>query len=291
MAFLSKHLGKWIPKTKAGKSTNTADAKEQSSNTPNAVIVTETNHPPTNGKHCKKRYECIKTEIKWWFEVGGILGGLCGLYLLWKQYGEMAKTTQAMTTQITVMQGQFQAMTNQASIMKGQFQAMTNQDGILEGQLEQMQESTELDERAWVSARRPTFSVQNDIIGITSYFENTGKTIAIHCHPHVWVTWSTNTIPKRDTDTDFESGYLLPPNAPSYEYSGTNDMDGIGVAKTFYVYGTVWYGDVFTKDHWSQFCYQVRCERTSQTNFGFSNPQELFIHSSCDDNQTDQTNQ
>ncbi|MGB7768530.1 MAG: hypothetical protein WBN22_06715 [Verrucomicrobiia bacterium] len=76
---------KSIPKEKENQATDQADAKPQSSETPSPVSLSKPNEPPTPRHQCKKRYKCVKEEVKFWFEVGGIIGGLFGLYLIWLQ--------------------------------------------------------------------------------------------------------------------------------------------------------------------------------------------------------------
>lgn len=63
--------GKRIPEKKKNQASDKPDTEPQRAETPRPIISPETNLPPSEPHQCKKRYKCIKEEVKFWFEVGG----------------------------------------------------------------------------------------------------------------------------------------------------------------------------------------------------------------------------
>jgi hypothetical protein len=49
----------------------------------------------------------------------------------------------------------------------------------------------------------------------------------------------------------------------------------------FYLYGTIWYDDIFSNHHWSQFCYAIHCDSTLTNTVVGASPRA--VHSSCDE--------
>lgn len=121
-----------------------------------------------------------------------------------------------------------------------------------------MQRTKRLDEIAWVAGKTPTFfPLTINLWKISIPIENYGKTPAIHCQ--VFDAWkiNPNEIPTNDFPTlpkPFD--FMILPNG--YNILKTNvDTGPIRTNDCFYLYGTVWYCDVFGSNHWSQFCYKI----------------------------------
>ena len=113
----SDREGKRVPQEKKNQAPNQPDAKPQCAETPSAVILSKSNESPTPRHQCRKRYKSIKEEVKYWFEVVAIIGGLVGLILIWLQYNDMTRATDASVKQS-------KALIAQSEIMQGQLDEM-----------------------------------------------------------------------------------------------------------------------------------------------------------------------
>jgi hypothetical protein len=163
-----------------------------------------------------------------------------------------------------------------------------------EAQIHATQKQERLDERAWVNAFHGIYENAPFITNFSDFrieFKNTGKTPAINVTNFaVWVP-GVEYITKQDNLPPVNSG------AMGIAFGGMIAPDGISSAPTFnpipngdietmqkkgvknYIYGTIWYDDIFKQHHWSQFCFQV----------SFTDGQFLLlpmgIHTSCDDSE------
>jgi len=151
--------GKRVPQEKENQAPNEPNSKPQRAETPSAVVPSKSNEPPTPRHQGRKRYKCIKEEIKYWFEVFAIIGGLVGLVLIWLQYRDMTRATDASVKQS---------------------KALIAQSGIMQGQLKEMQDARELDERAWIVLTEPVVIQPYSAEQVALYIKiiNTGKTPA-----------------------------------------------------------------------------------------------------------------
>lgn len=166
-----------------------------------------------------------------------------------------------------------------------------------------MQDEMRNDERAWVAVRQA--AIRGNIfpnIAFEIMFKNTGKTPAINLSVFMSQSTSTNSIPKTDKPAypanvleNSQFPGLLAPDAEQtisvgslFLGMGTPDEQSISRGtKPYYVYGTIWYDDIFGKHHWSQFCYAIRVTPDADSAAEFL---PINIHNTCDDAQTNQSN-
>jgi hypothetical protein len=141
------------------------------------------------------------------------------------------------------------------------------------------------DERAWLAAVSISQIVsqdkQNGIFSIL--FKNTGKTPALNVQAVTSWTMNVATIPKYDgvPAPRINSGITAPEQnweAQSATISA-KIMSNISNGEPLYLYGTVWYDDIFGNHHWTQFCAEV--ERSSINNVVIQFLGAPF-HNSCD---------
>src|ERR1700723_1628467 len=100
------HSGEGIPKEKENGGSTESNPEPQSPETPISVGLSKPNFSPPESHNCRKTYKHIKEEIKFWFEIAGIIAGIGVLILLWKQYGEMVKATKATLDAVKISQDQ-----------------------------------------------------------------------------------------------------------------------------------------------------------------------------------------
>jgi hypothetical protein len=165
--------------------------------------------------------------------------------------------------------------------MEQEFQASklsnSNQLIALQAQADEMRQNTEVGERAWVYAE-----LQNDdmVLEGTNYVfyvtvKNTGKTAALCTGSCLRAALDVNQIPRFDQEVTGgeaclapDETFKLPQTVPSIlvSYTGLNPV---------YLYGTVFYKDIFGNKHWTQFCYSIT--------HGGVNSALLYCHSLTDD--------
>lgn len=116
-----------------------------------------------------------------------------------------------------------------------------------------------IDNRAWVMPfeyKRTTDFTKN-VVGANLFYKNTGKTPALDLQ--VFVGWATGDtlIPKRDIPSDNSPKFALAPdgvgnsapNIPTAVVKGVMNGNPGG-----FIFGTIWYKDVFGYAHWNQYC-------------------------------------
>lgn len=117
------------------------------------------------------------------------------------------------------------------------------------------------DERAWVV---PSDAIDEKTSTGETYFKvtfkNSGHTPALRTHAWIGTTPDFNKIPDRDPIVikgQIDSLVLAPEGTGNTSTPPFPDevIDSIRHGARLYIYGTVAYGDVFGKDHWSQFCF------------------------------------
>jgi hypothetical protein len=151
-------------------------------------------------------------------------------------------------------------------------------------QYREMQLTRIMDERAWVAISDVKCSQMNTIEEFDLTYKNTGKTPAINTQIQVISTGFLKDIPKKDAMPNPQlSSALVAPDG-----TGFTDIKqpvlAVEAVGTFYLYGTIWYDDIFGKHHWSQFCFYVRCD----TNTIVMGP--AAFHFTCDDTENGQNN-
>jgi hypothetical protein len=212
--------------------------------------------------------------IKYWIEIAGILFGIIGVCVLIFQSCELVKATKATLKSVEVSRGQ----------------------------LNEMQQARIMDERAWVAVRQGV--IRGSFLPNITFevvFRNTGKTPAVNVTAYMNQSIFTNSIPQTDQPTSptntlggVQFSGLLAPDADGsisvssffISFSDPNQQAISSGKKPYYVYGTIWYDDIFGKHHWSQFCYEIRLTPDADYPAQFL---PINIHNSCDDAQTNQT--
>jgi hypothetical protein len=163
-----------------------------------------------------------------------------------------------------------------------QMQANRRQADAAESQLREMHEENILAERAWISTTTIDFNfvVPPGDVQATINFKNTGKTPAMNVLPIGIYSFDRKHIPDMDNRQGLTnySGMVGPDvQTKTTDWSfviPSEAVKAITNGVSFYIYGTIWYDDIFGSNHWSQFCYQIN------TNFhSWLTP----FHNSCDD--------
>jgi len=148
---------------------------------------------------------------------------------------------------------------------------------VMQGQLDEMRR----DERAWVAPFDKGIGIsdtESAYILFTVHFKNTGKTPALHVRSTIGITSSLDSVPQTDPQPNSPplSG-IIPPdqiaNSPTLKILEQPFLK----SSTCYVYGTVWYDDIFGNHHWTQFCDSV-----DTVDFRTFNP--TANHNECDNN-------
>jgi hypothetical protein len=135
------------------------------------------------------------------------------------------------------------------------------------------------EQRAWVvpyedaMRRNKSGEVYFDVI-----FKNTGRTPGIHVRGSLAGASSLDQIPKQDPDPG-GNGTIVAPDSPYHLTTSTHPIsDAVLAAKWksgVFLYGTLWYQDVFSRIHWIQFC--------DETHGDFTEFQPCPIHGDSDD--------
>lgn len=154
---------------------------------------------------------------------------------------------------------------------------------VLWKQYDVMQKSFQIDERAWVAANKGAinnFGVNDNSVAFEIFFKNTGKSPAMNVVTVMGATIESNSIPRKDERPNGQAGGLLAPDAEMSITTAEHPFDNRGIEAIksglpYFIYGTVWYDDIFGNQHWSQFCWKVRISPS----LGF---EPTAIHNSCD---------
>lgn len=159
------------------------------------------------------------------------------------------------------------------------------QMSVMQAQLNEMKRASQLDERAWVfsSIEDNSVVVQSNSCVIMIRFKNIGKTPAINIGTIENSTADVADVKDVDPKVEGVRSSLAPGDNINMPYQIPNNLvlklqDG----KPIYVFGTIYYDDIFGMEHWTQFCYSIFNEgrTTLQPNF----------HNICDEIETNQTN-
>jgi hypothetical protein len=151
-------------------------------------------------------------------------------------------------------------------------------------QWKEMSDERLLDERAWLMAIAASATPNsNENEALPKYFvvefKNSGKTPAKNVRASMNYTVNFNSIPQSDTiDNDLGAsvGTVAPDGTTLFKIIPQNDIiQSFAEGKGCWVFGTIWYDDIFGEHHWSQFCLSV------------GNDLKTFaaapIHNNCDD--------
>jgi hypothetical protein len=89
-------------------------------------------------------------------------------------------------------------------------------------------------------------------------------------------------IPQYDTEPTVATKSVVSPNATIYSVVAVTptNIASIQSGQTNYIFGTIWYDDIFHRPHWTQFCF---CPDQQLTSLG---PPLNGIHCHTDDEQS-----
>jgi hypothetical protein len=174
-----------------------------------------------------------------------------------------------------------------ASVVSGQLTATPQQ-------LEEIKQTRMADQRARVAVDgTPNQIISEDKESVTFEisYKNTGRTTATK----VACVTGAALLPARVPQV--ENAPNPPVNAATLAPGGTGvvrspiimagTMKAITDGVPLYLYGTIWYTDVFGKSHWSQFCWKIERQKDDHNLISFS---VWTNHNSSDDVQGDKAN-
>ena len=161
-------------------------------------------------------------------------------------------------------------------------------------QLYEVHQTRLTDERAWVLVTgdiTQQISDNKDSFVLLAEYKNTGKTPALNVECVISATNDKSGIPKEDPYPSLpEHQGICAPGQVQHIISATIPsqlMIDVANGRPFYLWGTIWYDDIFGKHHWSQFCFLVK---RGQININLLQFNATQFHNSCDDAEANQTN-
>ena len=148
---------------------------------------------------------------------------------------------------------------------------------LLRKSIEDAQKAQILDERAWVAVYE-LIPKANEVkkgfayLGADVHYRNSGKTPAIKGASYINQAQSLDAIPDQDTKpvAGKSPTFLLAPNGVNTTSLWLDDASVGALNATehgAFIYGTIWYTDIFQKDHWSQFCAEVSRDKREGMRF------------------------
>jgi hypothetical protein len=172
-------------------------------------------------------------------------------------------------------------------------QANLRQAKAAEKQLKEMRASQQMDERAWVLATgdmEQSASENRETAMFQVIYKNYGKTPAINMETVIRTVRDRHQIPKNDVYPSLpEHQGICPPNEGGKIPAGElpmRVMADIADGAPVWVFGTIWYDDIFGGHHWSQFCIEAHRNLLNKNLISF---RQLQIHNSCDNAETSQS--
>jgi hypothetical protein len=198
---------------------------------------------------------------KWtlWLEVAGVLGLAFYCWVNWKEWRTFDSERQTMETEFKASQ------TNAFN------------------QLAEMRRQREVDERAWL-APSPVNPLTLNYSDPSRIFyalrtRNCGKTPAKNVRTVVNWTTNANSFTMPDIKPNI-SPQFIPLDGESVIETPIIPYNIYTAAKSgnlpLFIYGTVWYDDIFGVEHWTQFCWSLDINR----NLTYEGPN----HNDCDTN-------
>lgn len=157
-------------------------------------------------------------------------------------------------------------------------------------QLAEMQDSRKLDERAWISSYGIEQIVSDDKTSelLIIDFRNTGKTPALNTRNVITVGFDTNHIQVTEGMPISTAG-MISPQQDGKIYSNpipSSYLIMVANGTPIFVWGTIWYDDIFGRHHWCQFCFKGQ---ESTVNKAMINFIPTAFHNTCDDAKTTDT--
>lgn len=120
-------------------------------------------------------------------------------------------------------------------------------------------ESSHLEQRAWLAPSLwETKRNENGLIYFNIAYKNTGKTPAVVVVAILTATSNLGDIPKFDTKP-LQRGDLVAPDTSvhittEHRLLTEKELAANIAGDPLYLYGTIWYNDIFGRQHWTQFC-------------------------------------
>ncbi len=198
-------------------------------------------HEKTRDRHEERMFK---------LERAGVIG--LGIYCIFT-----ALEWQTFNSERVTMENEFLA--TQTNVVQ-EHELSRRQADAAEKQVAEMQKEHRLDERAWVYPDQMLADKTPDGVTFRVSFKNTGKTPALNVSVVMGFVQVAAFIPAKDdflraqTTSAVLPGGSMNINTPTVSEKiiqvVTNGGDG-------YVFGTVWYDDVFTNHLWNQYCAKV----------------------------------
>ncbi len=166
---------------------------------------------------------------------------------------------------------------------------------VSKGQLEEMRNQRVMDERAWVFVTELATIPQSNSVTFVVKFKNSGRTPAFDLQTTAGQVQINPPYDERNLPPDVSRGIASLDNRPP-EYQNimapneelvmavksVDDQPTIDRKRTSYIYGKIWYNDIFKRPHWTTFCGMYETNKIFRA-AGF--------HNSCDDVETYNPNQ
>lgn len=144
-----------------------------------------------------------------------------------------------------------------------QMQANLRQAGSSELQLKEMRRQMELDEQPWVFAFDPGFRIENETnVIFYARVRNSGKTPALNMSDFVgFIPPTILRLIEPDMRDRFKKDILPPGGDAQIQvppiFFNQSDLKSLHEGKGGYVFGTLWYDDIFRHSHTNQFCFSL----------------------------------
>jgi len=166
--------------------------------------------------------------------------------------------------QLAAMQGQLDQMAKQYPELQKSATASRDSADAADRSIRITQDQMRLDERAWITISEITIATDPPAPPhrLLIHYHNSGKTPGLNGCARVDQADSLERIPTMDKEP-------VPGKCPTLtlspqggvtseialeETSATVGADG---RRSAYLYGTIWYDDIFRRGHWSQFCEEI----------------------------------
>lgn len=148
-------------------------------------------------------------------------------------------------------------------------------------QLKDSRETRILDEKAFVAPVPITLTLHysNGPSFYSVILHNYGRTVARKVVIEVGATNTADAIPEPEIEPKISFSFLAPSGETTVDsqFISHEMWDAAKAGKIpLFIYGTVWYEDIFGHSHWTEFCWSVDVNR----NVTFEGPK----HNECDSN-------
>lgn len=209
----------------------------------------------------------IKSGEKWLIGIGiaTILVNVIIACIYYGQLKEMRKATQATTDAVRVARDTLtatqnanaqQALDNAAAAVQAKAAADANSVQSTKS-LQATIDNFHQEQRAWVSI---TGASNPEPMHLRVGYGNSGRTPALGVTAYRNYTITLGDIPQTDREPVSGRTTTAPPGVPYFSDVSITPGDWATFKQThrsIYLYGTIWYEDIFHSHHWTQWCFQV----------------------------------